>query len=111
MDRRIISLVIVALVGLAGCSRPSDNEAANSKVEAPAEKRYPLRGEVVRLNATDKVAIIKHDEIEGFMEAMTMGFPVTEDAEWAKLREGMKLTATVVDRKDGFHITGITEAK
>lgn len=76
-----------------------------------AEKRYPITGEVLRLNEKDKVAVIKHDNIEGFMEAMTMGFSIPEPAEWAKLREGMKIKATVVEKGDDYWVSAIEEAK
>ena len=69
-----------------------------------------MRGEITRLDDKNKVAVIKHDEIKDFMEAMTMGFPVDEK-EWPKLRVGMKMKATVVDNKDGFYITAIEEEK
>ena len=40
-------------------------------------------------------AVIKHDTIEGWMEAMTMEFPVRDKAEFAKLGEGKRIRATV----------------
>ena len=74
-----------ALVGLAACS------------SAPKQqKRFKLIGEVVRLNEKTKTALIKHEKIEGWMDAMTMEFPVKADAEWAKLKPGVHITATVV---------------
>lgn len=85
----------------------------SSTKTAPAaeEKRYPMSGELIRLDEQNKVAIIKHGEITGFMEAMTMGFPVPDAAEWAKLKPGMKLKAVVIDRKDDFYLTAIEEEK
>jgi len=77
----------------------------------PPDKRHELRGEVVRLNEADKVAVIKHEEIKDFMEAMTMGFPVPEASEWAKLKPGMKIRGAVVEKKDDFYLTAIQEEK
>jgi protein SCO1/2 len=75
----------VALLGLTACS------------SAPKErKRFKLVGEVVRLNEKNKTALIKHEKIEGWMDAMTMEFPVKADAEWAKLKPGVRITATVI---------------
>lgn len=88
--------------------------ACSSSPAPPAdstEKRYPIRGEVVRLEEKTRVAVIKHEEIPGFMDAMTMGFPVPEDAEWKKLREGLRFSGTVVDKREGFHVTAIQEMK
>lgn len=75
------------------------------------DKRHTLTGEVIRLDEKDKVAVVKHEEIPDFMEAMTMGFPVLDAAEWAKLRPGMKIKATVVERKDDFYLTDISETQ
>ncbi len=75
----------------------------------PTEKRHEIRGEVMRLNAKDKVAIIKHGEIKDFMEAMTMGFEVREEAQWAKLREGMQLKGTIIERGPDYWLTAIEE--
>lgn len=73
------------------------------------DKRHALTGEVIRLEEKDKVVVVKHDEIKDFMEAMTMGFPVPDAAEWAKLKPGLKIKATVVERKDDFYLTEIAE--
>jgi Cu/Ag efflux protein CusF len=69
--------------------------AACKKKAARAEKTYPLRGEVVSTNAQSKTATIKHEKIGDWMDAMTMEFPVRDDAGFAKLAAGRKLTATV----------------
>ena len=73
---------------LASCSR----ESAPSK---PVQ-RYSLHGEVVRLVPSSHTAVIKHEKIDGWMEAMTMEFPVRDKAEFAKLSEGKRIRATVL---------------
>jgi Cu/Ag efflux protein CusF len=90
MTRRRFSVVLALLA--AGCAR---------KPDGPLE-RYPLKGEIVRLDARSKVATIKHEKIEGFMEAMTMDFPVKDDAGFAKLQLGVKLTASLVRRPSDY---------
>jgi protein SCO1/2 len=105
VNRRVILSILAAPVAatLLGCIKKS--------LPPVAEKRYPMTGEVMRLNEKDKVAVIKHDEIVGFMEAMTMGFSIPEPAEWAKLREGMKIKATVVEKGDDYWVSAIEEVK
>jgi Cu/Ag efflux protein CusF len=49
-------------------------------------------------------AAIEHDEIVGWMDAMTMTFPVPEKADWEKLSVGAQIQATVFVSDDGFHI-------
>lgn len=43
----------------------------------PAGKLYPIRGEVVSINASRSEVVLHHEAIAGFMQAMTMPFPVS----------------------------------
>jgi len=60
--------------------------------------RYQLRGQVVQLDPQGRVALIKHHKIEGWMEAMTMEFPVKDRREFQALHVGDSITATVFVR-------------
>ena len=78
----------LALLGATGCSRSG---SATSSAEAAQEKRYPLTGEVIRVDAANKVLVVQHDEIKGFMPAMTMEFSVSgTDAAAAKPGERIR---------------------
>jgi Cu/Ag efflux protein CusF len=68
----------------------------------PVEKTYTLRGTIVSLDSQTKTATIKHEKIGDWMEAMTMDFPVHDPAEFAKLRAGEKITATVHTHPETF---------
>ena len=84
--------VLASLVLLSACSKPP----SSSSEEKEPLKRYEMRGTVVRLQGgRTHIAVIKHEDIEGWMEAMTMEFPVPSDAEFAKLKEGQNIAATV----------------
>jgi Cu/Ag efflux protein CusF len=61
-------------------------------------KEFSLTGEIVSIDPTAKAAVIKHQNIEGLMPAMTMTFPVPEDAELQKIKPGDMITATVYQR-------------
>lgn len=88
-----------AAVALAGCTR-------ETKSTAPI-KTYKLTGEVRRLEPDRHTAVIKHDPIEGWMEAMTMEFPVREKTDFAKLAEGKRITATVNVQDLDYWLTDI----
>ena len=45
-----------------------------------------MRGEITGLDAGGHVATIKHEAIQGFMGAMTMGYPVKDAAEFRSWR-------------------------
>ena len=83
MSRRLLLTLLLAFL------------PACKKKEARNEKTYALQGEIVTTNAQSKTATIKHEKIGDWMDAMTMEFPVRDDAGFAKLAAGRKLTATV----------------
>jgi Cu/Ag efflux protein CusF len=64
---------------------------------------FQLDGEILRLDEQYKIAIIRHKDIrskEGrlWMESMTMEFPVKDPAEFARLRRGLRIQASVFVR-------------
>lgn len=59
-------------------------------------KRYNLKGKVVAVDKAKKKAKIEHDEIPGFMEAMTMDFPIHADWVWEDLAPGAEIRAELV---------------
>ncbi|HEY1240700.1 MAG TPA: copper-binding protein [Bryobacteraceae bacterium] len=93
MTRRVI-LSVAAI--LAGCGAKQE----------PA-KRYPMQGEVRALDPAAKTANIKAGKIEGWMEAMTMEYPVKPEAEFAKLQVGDHVQATVVVNGDAYYVTDV----
>jgi Cu/Ag efflux protein CusF len=101
-----IAVACLALA-LAGCAAPKAPEAAKSS--APT-KEFQMRGEVTGLDAGGHVATIKHEAIQGFMGAMTMGYPVKDPAEFSKLTVGEPITATVYQNGDDFWIGNIQKA-
>jgi protein SCO1/2 len=98
-----VILLAVALIPVA-CGRKQE---ANT---APVQK-YHLHGVVQQLDPKAHSATIKHQKIEGFMDAMTMEFPVKEQAEFTKLRTGETIDATVFVQDDSFWIGETRESK
>lgn len=76
-----------------------------------AKQRYKLHGEVLRLRPENRIAVIKHEKIEGWMEAMTMEFPVPSLAEYSKIKVGSVIRATVNVNDDYFWLTDIVFEK
>ncbi len=73
--------------------------------------RYQLHGQVLRLRPENRIAVIKHEKIEGWMEAMTMEFPVPDAAQFEKLKEGSWIRATVNVNDMYFWLTDIVVEK
>ncbi len=79
-------------VSLAGCGRAPAPAAAAA---APAERRYPLTGEVVSADVAHKTLVVRHDAIPGYMPGMTMDFPVSA-GDAANARPGERIRAQLV---------------
>jgi len=85
---------VLPLLLLAACLAPA------CRRDAPAEgaKRYPIQGRVVEVDAANRSVTLAHEDIPGFMPAMTMPFVVLEkDAALLQaMTPGDSLRATLV---------------
>jgi len=59
-------------------------------------REYTLQGQILSIAPDHMQAEIKHEEIKGFMSAMTMSYKVREAAEFANLKPGDLITSTLV---------------
>ena len=87
---RIYLVFILSVILLTSCQKP---ETKSSPGEA---KRYPLKGKVVSVDRERKRATIDHEPIDGYMDAMTMEFPIREDWVWDDLTPGSDIRAELV---------------
>lgn len=87
---RYFLLVFVAVFLFTACQK---TETAPTSVN---EKRYPIKGKVVSVDKAKKKAKIDHEKIPGFMDAMTMEFPIREDWVWENLTPGAEVHAELV---------------
>jgi len=101
---RIFAVIPVMLV-LAACQQARVEEAKDQQV-----KQYPMQGEVLRLDPQGKIAAIKAGKIGDWMEAMTMEYPIKDQAEFDKLRAGETIDATVYVQGNSYWVGGIREA-
>ncbi len=99
-----LALIIFCIFLLSACKTDT-----NSNASATA-KRYPIKGKVVSVDRAAKKAKIDHEKIEGYMEAMTMDFPIHADWVWDDLKPGSEIRAElVVDNagKDPYYLENI----
>jgi Cu/Ag efflux protein CusF len=66
-------------------------------------RRLPLKGLVRALVPEERLAMIRHEAVEGWMPAMTMEFEIRSPEEFRRLRKGDAIAATVVVRDDGAY--------
>jgi Cu/Ag efflux protein CusF len=100
----VLFLLVLGMMAACGPSGPPQTKDAVESSAAGDVQRYDLRGKIVQLEPENKAAVIEHEEIKGWMDAMTMRFPVKEQADWDKLTVGAQIEATVFVTGDGFHI-------
>src|SRR5262245_50709234 len=82
---RILTAVALSLALLAsGCSG------------APDRYEYKLQGQIISIAPDHMDATIKHEDIKGFMSAMTMPYKVREAKEYENLAPGDLINATLV---------------
>ena len=71
------------------------------------DKRYPLTGQVVAVNADRQELTVKHEDIRGFMPGMTMPFKVKDAQQVAASRPGDLITATLVVEESAGYLEDI----
>jgi Cu/Ag efflux protein CusF len=86
MTHKFISIILLA-IALCACK---DKSASNSPI-----KQYKLDGVIVSLNPQGHIANIDARKVEGWMDAMTMDYPVKDAAGFDTLHVGDHITATL----------------
>lgn len=97
-------LFILLSVFLFTACQKSQTQSQNASADA---KRYALKGTVVAVDKAKKKATIKHEPIPGYMDAMTMDFPIREDWVWEDLTPGADIFAEMVVETDGYWLEKI----
>lgn len=101
--KKVILLLIFTVLFASACPK-SQSQNQNASAEA---KRYPFKGKIIEVDKSKKTAKISHDEIPGFMNAMTMDFPIRADWVWDDLTKDAEIRAELVVDKDGFWLENI----
>lgn len=76
---------------------------------APEARTYQLTGQVLAVRSETNEILVKHDDIKGFMPAMTMPYAVKDAALLAGRTPGDLITATLVVETNFAHLTAITK--
>lgn len=97
---------VCVLMALAGCAKKEAAAAAPTQATVPGEVRHPLKGEILQADAERTVLIVTHDEIKGYMPAMTMEFKVTK-ADVANAKPGQRIRGELVERDGDYFLEKI----
>jgi len=104
---RILLAVLLAAAPLACAKRET---AGPEKASAPSAnaKRYDLRGVIRAVDAGKREVTVEHEKIPGYMDAMTMKFPVRDDPQvFEILRPGDRLEAKLVVDEEDYWIESV----
>lgn len=92
----------MAAIPFAGCSRKSEPSSAS-----PTPPRHALCGEILGLAPDRRVLTVHHEEIPGYMPAMTMEFTVLA-ADFASFQVGQRIVARMFEADPGeFQLEGV----
>jgi protein SCO1/2 len=91
INMRTILLILISALLFSACQKPATQAPGGENA-----KRYTLKGKVVSVDRDKKRAKIDHEAIEGYMDAMTMEFPIHEDWVWDDLVPGAEIRAELV---------------
>lgn len=94
MRTPIIALTVAAICA-AACARDDS-------------RTYQLTGQILVVKPETKEVLVKHDDIPGFMPAMTMPYIVSDAAVLKDRAAGDLITATLKVAPDGAYLTAIT---
>jgi protein SCO1/2 len=89
---------VVLLFGACGCGRGTGGPPA-AAAPADGERRFALTGEVLSVDRARKVLVVRHNDVAGYMPAMTMEFPVSA-GDAASASAGEKIRAQLVVGND-----------
>lgn len=97
MIRNLFLVVIsLAVFVFSACQRAEQKSAASGEA-----KRYELTGKVVSVDPAKKSAKIDHEEIKGYMPAMTMNFPIRQEWVLREVKPGNKVSGDMVVEPNG----------
>lgn len=86
----LLLILVICLSGAASCRRDRSNE-----------RRFELKGKVVLVEKEKQLVTISHEDVKGYMPAMTMPFTVPSQSDLEILAPDDQVTATLV--VDGSH--------
>lgn len=103
-SRPSVFLLVFLLVTFACRTRERSLEASGDA------RRFPVTGVVESVDVARGEVSLAHEEIPGFMDAMTMAFEVPDAAALKALRPQMRIRATLVVDGDRYWLEGISSA-
>lgn len=100
IKHRLTLLLLPTLLLVTACGHR--NQPAGS------EKRYPIEGEIVSVDKAKNLLTVKHGDIPGYMQAMTMPYPAAAPKDLEGLAAGDRIRAELVVEKGAARLEKIS---
>lgn len=84
----ILGCLLPGLLAVGGCG--------SSKPPEPVVQEFTLRGRVESIDLARKRAVIAHQDIDGYMKAMTMPFAVPDEERLRQLKSGDQIEGRLI---------------
>jgi protein SCO1/2 len=96
--KRALGILAVALVlASASCAKRSEAPAPTPAAASAAARRFPLRGVIRQVDVAKREITVDHEAVAGYMDAMTMTFPVRDDPQvFEIIQPGDRIEARLV---------------
>ena len=104
--KRAAAILLLLASMLASC-----DDGKPKPLSEPGEKLYTLRGVVLSRNASDNSLRLDHEAIPGYMEAMTMDYPVRGAAVSSLSPDRSRIEAKVHVTRRSYWITDVKPSR
>lgn len=108
MNYAIKILLLIAIAASVACNKSSPQPTVTVPPQVTAKaKHYQLKGKVVSIDKQAKMANIDGDAVPGFMDAMTMPYPIKPEGALDKLQPGDLITGDIVVEDDNSWLENV----
>lgn len=93
--------LLLSFVALAACLSLAACGGGGARADENA-RRYDLKGKVISVDKARREVVVEHEEIPGFMEAMTMPFALRDEDALAAVAPGDTIQATLAVTDEAY---------
>ncbi|MGH9456258.1 MAG: copper-binding protein [Thermoanaerobaculia bacterium] len=106
---RKLMILTIAILALAGCAREEVPAGTDAEPQIE-EKTYDLEGVIVSRDPATNQLTVDHEEIPGYMAAMTMSYEVRGQNVAELPADGSAITAVVHATEEAYWLTDVNPA-
>jgi len=85
----------------------SSPKPAQPRRALQADRQYQIKGKVISVERESRQVTIEHEEIKGYMGAMTMPFPLNDEKALGRIKKDDRIEATLVVGVSGWRLENV----